>query len=286
MDCSFDHPVGESQGQEPETRQEYSEHSGEEEDLASRRRRTAEWWESHMHWPSIQLGWQKEGFDIWAFADTGEESCRLRVIPSDDYRLPAMPLGRESGIAWLTQYLRIPLLRLYETWQNHAPWSREQVELQERLGIPLVLQDRLTDAAEVRDDVRHVISWVGSSKSDPSIDHLPEADWIQAQVSRCSRDSQEPLPTFAGEDIQLRCHACEHRLRGLKEALSEVHLEIVVAAKNRYEAEGNEPIRGQLLEQMRAANARRRVLQSEWDELRPMYENLMFLTAVGLLYSI
>ncbi|KAK7433705.1 hypothetical protein VKT23_020623 [Stygiomarasmius scandens] len=104
---------------------------------------------ARQHWPSVTMGGWGDSADIWEFADTGNDLHRLRMVPAWYYKIPRMPLGRELGIPWLTRHLRIPLLALYRQWQNHAPWSPEQLDLQDRLDIPLELQDRLTDAIEV-----------------------------------------------------------------------------------------------------------------------------------------
>ncbi|KAK7433704.1 hypothetical protein VKT23_020622 [Stygiomarasmius scandens] len=98
------------------------------------------------------------------------------------------------------------------------------------------------------------------------------------------RNTRGPLPTFTGEDIERRRSAVEDRLRELRDIISDLHLAIVVTAKNRSESEDDET-RAELLEIMRKENGVRRKMQTEWDRLKGMYEDLMFLNATALLYS-
>ncbi|THU90022.1 hypothetical protein K435DRAFT_864676 [Dendrothele bispora CBS 962.96] len=207
------------------------------------------------------------------------------LIPPSLYSIPEIPTTHELGVPWLSEHLRVPLLDIKRV-QNAPCWSPEQLALMNRLEVPMTLQERLAEATEVRDDMRRILGWTGPVIHDPAIDNLSEAEWAREQAARCTRKVQGdgPLPTFTGLEVETRRVAQETVLRETQEELRRVQAEIIETARRRSELKGDAAARDQLLEQMRESNRRRIDLDLQEKEAIAVYEDLVYLNAVALLF--
>jgi hypothetical protein len=78
-----------------------------------------------------------------------------------------------------------------------------------------------------------------------------------------------------------------NRLSQLKESLTELQITIINHAKRRRDLSGaEEHLHESMLSEMKEMNEERMALQTVLDEGRGVYEDLVFLNAVALLYCI
>jgi hypothetical protein len=104
------------------------------------------------------------------------------------------------------------------------------------------------------------------------------------------RTADAPLPNFTGVEIERRREQYYEQLRDLRSRLYEVQVRIVQAAVKRKQANRedgkNESYRNDMLALMRAEDVIRRALEDRWTQSWKVYEDLVFLNAVALLYYI
>ncbi|THU93752.1 hypothetical protein K435DRAFT_861197 [Dendrothele bispora CBS 962.96] len=144
------------------------------------------------------------------------------IVPRTYYLIPDIPMGRQAGLRWITESLRVSIDRGNT---SSVPFWGDMFEPGAKNGRHL-----LVEALEVREEVRgRLLRWDSDESFQFDVDSLENLDWPGIQATRC-RDARYPLPHFSGVEVQMRRVHVSRLLRECIAALEDAESELILSS--------------------------------------------------------
>ncbi|THU93766.1 hypothetical protein K435DRAFT_861209 [Dendrothele bispora CBS 962.96] len=204
------------------------------------------------------------------------------IVPRTYYLIPDIPMGRQAGLRWITESLRVSIDRGNT---SSVPFWGDMFEPGAKNGRHL-----LVEALEVREEVRgRLLRWDSDESFQFDVDSLENLDWPGIQATRC-RDGRYPLPHFSGVEVQMRRVHVSRLLRECIAALEDAESELIETALLRREIliectmDGFQEKSSKLFLDCKNANEQRLEWRRRYIQLRTAFEDLLYLTGVSLIF--
>ncbi|KAK7441196.1 hypothetical protein VKT23_016677 [Stygiomarasmius scandens] len=218
--------------------------------------------------------WRLKTCKYWKWLESGQDPS---WSPGWEFlELPKIPQGRDEAKEWLFEQIHLPRSQ----YPSYTDWTFS--------SLPEAYQDSLCSFIYARDEiVAGHLHWRQSPAStDLSLGRLDNVSWCHEQASRV-RNANAPMPTFSAAELFERRETVFRRLKLVFDTLQNSINKIVElgSARCQLTSDTSPALREHLLDLARQENGRCIVLHAEFDQLDQAVSDLLFLTAVVIVYA-